>query len=248
MIIIKTKDEIEKMRKGGRILAWIMRELQREVKKGVSTEKLNEIAEKLVKEKGAEPSFKNYRHYPSSLCTSVNDRVVHAIPREDEILKNGDIISLDLGIKYLDYYTDMAVTLPVEKVSQKAKKLLAVTQKAMGKALEWVKPGNFIGDISYAIQKYVEGEGFSVVRDLVGHGLGKEVHEEPRIPNYGVPKTGPILEEGMTIAIEPMVTVGGWEVETLDDGWSVKTKDGSLSAHFEQTILVTKRGYEILTK
>jgi len=236
------------MKKGGKILAWIMKGLQKEVKEGVSTEKLNEIAEKLVKEKGAEPSFKNYRHYPASLCASVNDKVVHAIPNPKEILKKGDIIGLDLGLKYLDYYTDMTVTIPVGKISPKAKRLIVVTQKAMEKALEQVKPGNFIGDISYAIQKYVEGEGFSVVRDLVGHGLGKEVHEEPRIPNYGVAKTGPILSEGMTLAIEPMVTAGSWEVETLDDGWTVKTKDGSLSAHFEHTVLVTKRGYEILTR
>ena len=248
MIIIKTKDEIEKMRKGGKILAWILEELSKNVKQGISTGKLNEIAEKLILEKGAEPSFKNYRHYPSSLCTLVNDKVVHAIPSQKEIIKNGDIISLDLGIKYLEYYTDMAVTVPVGKISKEAKKLIAVTKKAMAKALEYVKPGDFIGDISCAVQKYVEGEGFSVIRDLVGHGLGKEVHEEPRIPNYGVPKIGPMLSEGMTIAIEPMVTAGSWEVATLDDGWTVKTKDGSLASHFEHTVLVTKKGYEILTK
>jgi len=248
MIVIKTKDEIEKMRKGGRILARVMRDLQKEVKEGVSTGRLNEIAEKLIKENGAEPSFKNYRNYPCSLCTSVNDKVVHGIPSEKEILKNGDIISLDLGVKYLDYYTDMAITLPLGKISKKSEKLITITQNALEKALEQVKPGNFIGDISYAIQKYVEDRGFSVVRDLVGHGVGKEVHEDPRIPNFGLPKTGPILEEGMTIAIEPMVTLGSWEVETLSDGWTVRTKDRSLACHFEHTILVTKRGYEILTK
>lgn len=248
MIIIKTKSEIEKMKKGGRILAKVMKELARGVKAGVSTEELDLRAEKLIRRYKTRPSFKNYRGYPKTLCASVNHQVVHAIPRQDHILRQGDIIGLDLGLEADGYFVDMAITVPIGKVDKKTKKLIEVTKEALARGIKQAKAGNYIGDISWAIQKFVESQGLSVVRSLVGHGVGKEVHEEPRIPNFGEPKTGQKIEEGMTLAIEPMVNLGGHEVETREDGWTIETADGSLSAHFEHTIAVTKKGPQVLTK
>lgn len=273
MIIIKTKEEIKIMKQGGRILARIMKKLIKEVKPGISTKHLEEIAEDLIHKYKAESSFNGYRGFPASLCVSINEELVHGIPSKKRILKNGDIVSLDLGLKYKGslassgpailkpaasseastpftegYYTDMAVTVPVGKIFPEAKKLIKVTKKALEIGLREVKPGKRIGDISFAIQKYVEAQGFSVNRQLTGHGVGKKFHEPPLIPNFGQPGTGEKLRTGMTFCLEPMVNAGKAEVKTLTDGWTVVTVDGKLSAHFEHTVAVTERGCEVLTK
>lgn len=247
MIFIKTKKEIELMRQGGKILAKILNELEKETKPGTNTHDLNELAENLAKKFGAKPSFKGYRNYPASLCVSINSEVVHGLPKK-RILKEGDIVGLDFGLFYQGYYTDMAKTVPVGKISSLAQKLIFVTKKALDLGIAQVKPGNHIGDISFAIQSYVEANGFSVVRDLVGHGVGKKIHEPPQVPNFGEKGTGVKLEEGMTLAIEPMVNAGSYKVKLLSDGWTFVTCDGSLSCHFEHTVAVTKTGFEILTK
>lgn len=247
MITIKTPKEIQIMKEGGKILAAILKEIAEEVKPGISTEDLDRAAEALILKHGAQPSFRGYKGFPACLCTSVNEEVVHAIPSARR-LKEGDIISLDLGIFYKGFNTDMAITVPVGKVSLGAKQLILITKKALSRGLKEVRPGNTIGDISSAIQKYVEGQGFGVVRELCGHGIGKKVHEDPQIPNFGKKGTGPVLREGMVICLEPMVTLGNWQLKKAKDGYGFETKDGSLSAHFEQTIAVTKRGAEVLTK
>lgn len=247
MITIKTQEEIRKLRAGGKILAFILRELASMAKPGVSLLDIEKMADLLMKEREVQPSFKNYNGYPAILCTSVNHEVVHCPPR-DYFLKNGDVLSIDCGIKYQGLYTDSALTVGVGKISAPAKKLINTTREALHLGIKQVKPGNMIGDISHAIQEFVEKNGFSVVKSLVGHGVGYEVHEEPRIPNYGKPKTGPVLKEGMVICIEPMVNIGGSEVEFAKNGWRVTTRDASLSAHFEHTMAVTKNGVEILTE
>ncbi len=257
-IIIKTQKEIDIMRRGGKILAAVLSLLARAVKPGVNTGELNEMAEKLIAEYGGEPSFKNYRSspedrpFPTTLCTSINEEVVHAPALPSRILREGDIICLDLGLKYPagkdGLFTDAAVTVPVGKINKGLEKLIAVTKKALDIGISRVKPGNYIHHISKAVQEYVEGQGFFVIRDLVGHGVGHKVHEPPRVPNFFDPKFGRIrLREGMTICIEPMVAVGTWQVKTLSDGWTVVTADGKFSAHFEHTVAVTKVGCEILT-
>ena len=248
MIIIKTGQEIEIMKKGGRYLAEVVKEVSALVEPGVSTAELDKKAEKLIRKTGGRASFKGYRGYPASICVSVNDEIVHSIPSEDKILKNGDILGLDIGLEYEGLFTDMAVSLPVGKITKPAKRLLNVTKKALELGLREVRAGHQIGDISYAIQSYAEANGFNVVRSLVGHGVGKKVHEEPQIPNYGEPKTGPVMAAGMTLAIEPMLVLGSAEVVIADDGWTAKTKDGSLAAHFEATVAVTREGHLVLTK
>jgi methionyl aminopeptidase len=248
MIIIKTQSEIEIMRQGGKILAEVLITLAAKAKEGDTTAELNFWAEKLIKQNGAEPSFKNYRGYPQSICASINDEIVHGIPRDDKILKKGDIVGLDVGLKYRGLFTDMAVTIPVGKINKSAKRLINVTKKALELSLRQVRPGNTIGDIGFAIQNYVESNGMNVIRDLVGHGVGKEVHEEPKIANYGEPHTGHVLTEGMTLAIEPMVVLGSPEISVDEDGWTARTQDRSLAAHFEVTLAVTKDGFQILTK
>lgn len=258
MITIKKPDEIKDLAAGGKILASVLKEVASRVKPGVTLLELDQLAEKLIREKGAEPSFKGYKSkytpgiFPSSLCASVNDEVVHAPGNRPYVLKDGDIVGLDLGVIYKKLYTDHAITVGVGTITKEAKRLIKVTQKTLALALEKVKPGNFIHHISAAVQKYVEAEGFSVVRELVGHGVGYEIHEDPKIPNYvpsGGPDTRVEIKEGMVLAIEPMVNAGGWKVTTSqEDGWSVKTVDHSWSAHFEHTVVVTKKGYEILTK
>lgn len=229
-------------------MASIIKKLAKKVKSGVSTQKIDELAEKLINKAGAEPSFKNYRGYPKVACISVNEEVVHNIPSDDKILKKGDIVSLDLGLKYKGLYTDMAMTVPVGRISKPAKKLIKVTRKALEIGLKQVKAGHTIGDIGYVIEKFVMKQSFSVVRTLTGHGVGKEVHEDPKIPNFGEKGKGFKLQEGMTLAIEPMVNIGSHKVMTKEDGWGIVTEDSSLSAHFEHTVLVTKKGYEILTE
>lgn len=247
MIEIKTKKEIQIMREGGRRLAKIMEILKKRVKTGVKTKELEELAEKLIFKFGGKCSFKGYENYPFCLCTSINEEIVHALPSERKI-KEGDIISLDLGFFYKGYHTDMAITLPVGRVDPEVLRLIRVTKKALKLAIKKAKIGNTIGDIGNTIQRYVEGRGFNVVRELCGHGIGRKLHESPQILNYGRRKSGEKLREGMVICIEPMVTMGDWKIKKSKDGFGFITKDGSLSAHFEHTIAITKKGPIVLTK
>ena len=251
MINIKTAEEIEIIKEGGVILASVLEFLKKEVKPGVNTFYLDELAEKLIRENGGEPSFKDYGQpaFCSTICASVNEEVVHTPASKDKILKEGDILSIDIGMKYKGLYTDMAATVPVGEVSPAAKKIMEVTKKSLNIGIAEIKPGAPLNNIGKAIQKYVEGQGYSIVRDFSGHGVGYEVHEEPTIFNFDyLPAEKIILKEGMVIAIEPMVCEGSCEVEISDDGWTVITKDRKLSAHFEHTIAVTKDGFKILTK
>ncbi len=246
MINIRTKEEIEIMRRSNRLVAQVLGKLKEAIGPGVTTKELDQLAERLIKESGATPAFKGYRGYPATLCVSVNEEVVHGIPGSRK-LREGDIVSLDLGVYLNGYYGDAAITVPVGKVSQKATELLKITEQALYKGIEQARAGNRLFDISHAIQSWVESFGFSVVRDFVGHGIGRNLHEEPQIPNFGPPHQGPRLEPGMVLAIEPMINAGGWEVKVLKDGWTVVTADGSLSAHFEHTIAITDGRADILS-
>ena len=249
--LIKTPTEIQAMREGGKILAMVLKEVAKAVKPGIKTIELNKLAERRLRELGAKPSFLGYKSdylvYPASLCTSVNSEVVHGIPKKNKILEEGDIVGLDLGCWYKGLCVDTATTAAVGNVSAGAQKLIKITKQSLIEALRQVQGGVSIGDIGHGVETYVEAQGFSVVRQLTGHGVGRSVHEEPAIPNFGQAGKGPKLLAGMTIAIEPMVNAGGYEVATQADGWTVVTVDGSLSAHFEHTVLVTEKGYEILT-
>ncbi len=247
MVILKTKGEIVIMREGGNRLAKIMQKLVKEIRPGITPKILNKLAENLTKKFGGRPSFLNYKNYPASLCVSVNNEVVHGLPN-DRKFKERDIVSLDFGLWYKGLCTDMAVTCGVGKISPQAEKLILTTKKALEIGEAKVKPGNYIGDISFAIQNYVEKQGFSVVRELVGHGVGKKIHEDPKIPNFGKKGGGIKLKVGMTLALEPMVNYGTWKVKLLADGWTFVTADGKLSAHFEHTVAVTEKGCEVLTK
>lgn len=247
MIPLRSEEEIRILSEANRIVARVLKSLKKVIKPGVSTKELELLAESLVKKEGATPAFKGYMGYPASICTSINEEVVHGIPSGERILKNGDIIGIDLGVKFKDYYGDATVTCPVGKISDEAKRLLEVTEKALYKGIEKGKEGNHLFDISWAIQSFVEKNGYNVVRDFVGHGIGKSLHEEPQIPNFGKPHTGPVLREGMVLAIEPMVNQGTWEIKVLDDGWTTVTLDGALSCHFEHTIAITKNGPIILS-
>lgn len=256
MIYLKSPEEIAILREGGKILAQILEDLRKAVKPGIKTIELDRLAESLVFKYGAKASFKNYQPsfnhegqggYPASVCVSVNEEVVHGIPGE-RILKEGDIVSLDMGVLHKRYYTDAALTVGVGKISPKAKKLINVTKKSLELAIGETKIGNRLGDIGWAVQHYVEKNGFSVVRDLVGHGVGKFIHEEPEIPNYGRKGAGLKLKEGMVLAFEPMVNIGKFGVKVLPDGWTFVTIDKSLSAHFEHTVAITKNGPEVLTR
>jgi methionyl aminopeptidase len=246
MIIYKTEEEIRAIKRSNQIVAKILAELKAMIKPGVQTKDLDEYAEKRAKEMGAIPAFKGYRGYPSSLCTSINEEVVHGIP-SSRVLREGDIISLDFGVLYEGYYGDAAVTYPVGKISSRAEKLIAAAEKAFYKGLEEMKEGNRISDISFAIQKSVESEGFSVIRTFVGHGIGHSLHEEPQVPNFGLPGLGPKIKVGLILAIEPMIALGDWQVEILNDGWTAVTKDRSLAAHFEHTVALTQKGIKILS-
>jgi len=247
MIILKSRQEIEKMRKSNAIVASILEELGKKIRPGVRTIELDRLSEEMAIKKGARPAFKGYRGYPYSLCTSVNSEVVHGMPSERE-LKEGDIISLDFGILNDGYYGDAAVTMPVGDITPAAKRLLKVTEEALYKGIAAVEAGNRIGDISAAIQGHVETAGYSVVRDLVGHGIGKSLHEDPQVPNYGSGGRGIELKPGMVFAIEPMVNEGAYRVEILRDGWTVVTADGKLSAHFEHSVAITENGPVILSR
>ena len=246
MIPLKSKEDLEMMGKAGKILARIMQNLQKFKNAGISTRQINQLAEELVRQQNVIPAFKGYKGFPATTCTSVNEEIVHGIPNE-RILKEGDIISLDLGINYKGYFSDIAVTLAVGRVNSRIKKLIEVTQKALSEGIRYTQIDNHVSDISYAIQNYVEKYGFSVVRQFVGHGIGKNLHEEPEVPNFGRPHQGPLLKKGMVLAIEPMVNMGTWESEILDNGWTAVTKDNMPSAHFEHTVAVTENGPEILT-
>jgi len=247
MISIKTEEEISIMAEGGRRLAGITRELEKQVRPGIKTSELNELAEELISKAEGKPSFKGYDGFPAAICVSVNEEVVHGVPSERE-LKNGDIVSLDLGMKYKGYHSDMAVTVPVGNISPETHRLIRVTKKALKRGINKVRPGNTFGDIGNTIQRFVESQGFGVVRDLCGHGIGRELHEDPQILNYGKRGSGEEIKEGMVICLEPMVTVGDWSVKRSPDGCGFQTRDGSLSAHFEHMIAVTKHGCRILTE
>ncbi|KMY52615.1 MULTISPECIES: type I methionyl aminopeptidase [Bacillaceae] len=247
MIICKTPREIEIMKEAGRIVALTHKELQRFISPGVSTKQLDEIAEKFIRQHNAIPSFKGYNGFRGSICTSVNEELVHGIPG-DRVLKEGDIISLDIGANYRGYHGDSAWTYPVGTVSSEVQKLLKVTEDSLFVGLEEAKPGERLSNISHAIQTYVESYGFSIVREYVGHGIGQDLHEDPQIPHYGPPGKGPKLKPGMVLAIEPMVNAGSRYVKTLGDNWTVVTQDGKMCAHFEHTVAITETGFEILTK
>ncbi len=246
MIVVKSPQEIELMRQAGRIVARTLQELARAVKPGITTIQLDTLARRYIEKLHGRPAFRGYHGYPASICASLNDEVVHGIPSLRR-LKTGDIISIDVGVFYKGYYGDAAATFPVGEVSPLAERLLEVTRESLYKGIEKAFPGNHLYDISAAVQTYVESQGFSVVRNYVGHGIGSEMHEEPQVPNFGLPGKGPVLEAGMVLAIEPMVNAGTWEVETLNDDWTVVTRDRSLSAHFEHTVAILQDGPEILT-
>jgi len=245
-MIIYCEEEISTIRKSNQIVAKILAELGRMIIPGVQTKELDEYAELRVKEMNAIPAFKGYRGYPASLCTSINEEIVHGIPSSRR-LRDGDIISLDFGVLYEGYYGDAAVTYPVGEITPKAKKLIKAAEESFYQGMEQMKPGKRISDISFAIQSHVESQGFSVIRTFVGHGIGLSLHEEPQVPNFGPPGRGPKLKSGMVLAIEPMIAMGDWDVEILDDNWTAITRDRSLSAHYEHTVAITQKGPEILS-
>ena len=247
-ISIKSEREIELMREAGRILKITHEEMAKAVKPGISTFELNKIGEEVIRSYGCIPSFLNYNGYPASICVSVNDEVVHGIPSKKRILKEGDIVSLDAGVIYKGYHSDAARTHAVGKISDEAAKLIEVTRQSFFEGMKYAKEGCHLYDISAAIGAYAESFGYGVVEDLVGHGIGQQLHEDPQIPNFAMKRRGPKLQAGMTLAIEPMINMGGYEVEWLDDDWTVVTLDGSLSAHYENTILITKGEPELLTR
>lgn len=247
MVILKKPDEIEKARASNRIVAEVLSVLREKVKPGVTTRELDRIAEGVTEKRGAKPAFKGYRGYPFSLCASINEEVVHGMP-SNRVLEEGDIIGLDYGVCYQGLYGDSAITLPIGKVSEQATRLMQVTERSLYAAINQTFDGNRLGDISAAVQETVEEAGYSVVRDFVGHGIGRSMHEDPQIPNYGKKGRGIELVTGMILAIEPMVNAGKYKVKILSDGWTVITADGSLSAHFEHSVAITDNGPEILSK
>jgi len=247
MIVLRSKGEIDQIARAGKILFETLEKLRRRVKPGVRTKELDVIAREEILKRDGYPAFKDYNGFPANICVSLNEAVVHGIP-SDRKLSEGDVVSIDVGVRYRDYCADGAITVGVGEISETAVKLIEVTRSALYVGIENAQPGRHLSDISHGIQQFVEAGGFSVVRALVGHGIGTKIHEEPEIPNFGRPGMGPVLEPGMVLAIEPMVNAGTFEVETLDDGWSVVTKDRKLSAHFEHTIAITANGPEILTR
>jgi methionyl aminopeptidase len=246
MIILKSRSEIEKMAVACRIVAEVLEVLVRAVRPGLTTLELDALAEQSIRTRGGVPAFKGYRGFPNTLCVSLNEQVVHGIPSKRR-LRAGDIVGLDLGAKWEGYYGDAAVTIPVGQISSEAQNLLETAREALYMGIKEVSPGKHLSDISHAIQCYAETRGYSVVRAFVGHGIGTALHEEPQVPNFGPPDRGPRLKPGMVLAIEPMVNIGDADVEILDDGWTVVTADGQLSAHFEHTVAITDEGSQILT-
>lgn len=246
-IELKTKQDIAIMRAGGTIAARVLSELAKAAKPGKTILVLDTLAEEIIKKAGGTPSFKGFKGYPAATCISVNDEIVHGIP-SDRVLVDGDIVGIDVGVYYKGFHTDTAITVAVGQISSEAQKLIDTTKKSLDIAIKMIKPGLHLGDIQAEIQETIEGAGFSVIRDLAGHGVGRNLQEAPSIPNYGQNGHGLVLKEGMTLAIEPMTAMGDWQVKMLDDGWTVVTADQSLSAHFEHSIAVTKAGCEILTQ
>ena len=247
MIVLKSPREIERMRSAGKIVAEVLALLADKVKPGITTLELEDLAVIETQKHKAKPAFKGYSGYPYALCCSPNDRVIHGMPNSKP-LAEGDLLSIDFGVLYDDYYGDAAITIPVGNISNNAKSLLKATEESLYAGIEKAIAGNRLQDISSAVQSLVEGRGYSVVRDFVGHGIGRKLHEEPQVPNYGLPGRGVQLKAGMVLAIEPMVNVGTFDVKVLDDGWTAVTADGSLSAHFEHTVAITDHGPEILTR
>jgi len=246
-ITIKSAREIELMTEAGRILEIVHEEMRKALKPGMSTKDIDRIGEEVIRSYGCIPSFLNYHGYPASVCVSVNDEVVHGIPSEKRIIKEGDIVSLDAGVIYKGYHSDAARTYGVGEISKEAKNLIDVTRESFFEGMKYAKEGNYLFEISAAIGRYAEAHGYGVVRDLCGHGIGTALHESPEIPNYEVMRRGPKLRAGMTLAIEPMINMGTWQVEFMDDGWTVLTKDRKLSAHYENTVLITKDEPILLT-
>ena len=248
MVILKSQHEIEIMRKANLIVAEVLQELKSLVTPGISTKEIDRFAEDYVKKKGVKAAFKGYNGFPSSVCASVNNVVVHGIPSAKKVLKDGDIIGVDFGVCCEGYFGDAAITMPVGDIDPEAERLMRVTEESLYEAIDKARIGNRLSDISNAVQVHVEKEGFSAVREFVGHGIGKSLHEQPQVPNFGPPGKGVMLEEGMVLAIEPMINAGACGVKIETDGWTAVTKDGSLSAHFEHSVAVTKDGPYILSR
>ncbi|HSE41013.1 MAG TPA: type I methionyl aminopeptidase [Acidobacteriota bacterium] len=248
MVIFKSQNEIDRIRKASQIVAWTLNVLEAHVQPGITTRELDQIAESEIRKAGAKPAFKGYRGFPATLCVSINEEVVHGIPSGDRKLKEGDIVGLDLGCIWEDFYGDAARTYPVGKVTEESHRLLKITEESLMIGIDQARPGNRIGDIGYAVQAHAEGNGYTVVRDFVGHGIGRNLHEDPQIPNYGNRGQGPRIKAGMVLAIEPMVCQGKADVEVLSDNWTAVTKDGSLAAHFEHSVAITENGPEILSR
>lgn len=247
MIVYKSADEIRVMREASRIVARILSELRSRIKPGVRTKDLDAYAESRARELGAQPAFKGYRGFPASLCTSINEVVVHGIPSSRE-LKDGDIISLDFGVEYQGFFGDAAATYPVGRISPEAQRLIDAAEQGFHRGLDQLKEGQRVSDYSHAVQEHVESLGYSVIRSFVGHGIGRSLHEEPQVPNFGLPGRGPKVRPGLTLALEPMIAAGDWEVEVLDDGWTAVTRDRSLAAHYEHTVAWTADGLEVLSR
>jgi methionyl aminopeptidase len=248
VIVCRSAAEIDRMRAANRLVTDVLQALEAAAAPGVSTADLDRLAERLVRDGGAEPAFKGYRGFPATLCASINDEVIHGIPSPTRVLRDGDIISLDVGVKLGGYYGDSAVTVPIGEIPERTATLLRVTREALERGILQARAGGRLSDVSHAIQRWVESHGFSVVREFVGHGIGEKLHEEPQIPNYGEPGRGPRLAEGMVLAIEPMVSMGRPETRVLKDGWTAVTRDGSLAAHFEHTVAVTSADPLVLTR
>jgi methionyl aminopeptidase len=248
VILLKSARELAHMRVAGQILAEVKERLRDLARPGISTKEIDESIEAFIVSRGARSAFKGYRGYPATVCTSINEEVVHGIPSAKRKLKDGDIIGLDLGCIIEGYYADCAMTLPVGTVPARVQELLDVTRESLDKAIVQCRPGNRLGDIGHAVQSHCESHGFGVVRAFVGHGIGRALHEDPQVPNFGEPGTGKVLKPGMVLAIEPMVTMGSWEVQVLADRWTAVTQDGSWAAHFEDTIAITEEGPDVLTR
>ena len=248
MIVLKSARELDRMRAAGQILAEVKERLRAMVRAGISTQDIDADVEEFILSRGAQSAFKGYRGFPATVCTSINEEVVHGIPSPKRKLREGDIIGLDLGCIVDGYYADCAITLAVGRVPARVQELLDVTRESLDKAIVQCRVGNRLGDISHAVQAHCESHGFAVVRAFVGHGIGRALHEEPQVPNFGEPGRGVVLKAGMVLAIEPMITMGSWEVRVLEDRWTAVTADGSLAAHFEDTIAVTASGPDVLTR
>ncbi|MBU4232947.1 MAG: type I methionyl aminopeptidase [Proteobacteria bacterium] len=247
MILLKSLQEIAKMEKANRIVAEILEGVKEKIQPGIETRELDELAEEMCRQRRVKPAFKGYRGYPRSICVSVNEEVVHGIPGPRR-LKAGDVVSLDFGVKYDGFYGDAAITVGVGDVGEKARALMAVTEESLYAGIAKVKAGRRLSDISHAVQTVVEGAGFGVIREFVGHGIGRSLHEDPQIPNFGPPDRGPTMQVGMTFAIEPMTSMGSWQVRILQDGWTAITQDGSCAAHFEHSVALTENGVLILSR